>query len=162
MESKGKKCEIYLVLDNVRSVHNVGSIFRTADCLGVTEIILIGVTPAPIDRFGRARGDFAKVSLGAEKTLSWRTFVTLAEAVKFLKSIGVQIITVEQSKDAVDYKKVKPQFPVGFIFGNEVDGLSPNTLRQADIVAEIPMLGSKESLNVGVAVGIALSRILNR
>jgi len=149
-------------LHNIRSIHNVGSIFRTADCLGVSNIILVGFTPTPLDRFGRVRKDFAKVSLGAEKTISWRHFKTAPQAFSFLKKRGVQIIAVEQDALAVDYKKIKPRYPTAFIFGNEVLGIPKALLKQCDKICEIGVVGSKESLNVSVAVGIVLARILKR
>lgn len=152
---------IYIVLDNVRSVHNVGSIFRTAECLGVSHVVLSGYTPAPADRFGRWRKDFAKVSLGAEKHITWRHFQTIARALRFLREKGVYIVAVEQAPEAVDYRKVRVKRPAAFVFGNERGGLSRAVLRACDVVAEIPMRGRKESLNVSVAAGIAISRMLN-
>lgn len=159
-DKTGKK--IYVVLHNIRSVHNVGSIFRTADCLGASEIILVGYTPTPNDRFGRPRKDFSKASLGAEKTIQWRHFPKISEALKFLEDRRVYIIAVEQASDAIDYKKIKPKFPVAFVFGNEVGGVPSAVLSRSDVVAEIAMRGSKESLNVSVAAGIALARMLGR
>jgi len=162
MKSASKQKDIFLVLHNIRSIHNVGSIFRTADCLGVSEIILAGYTPTPNDRFGRLRKDFAKVSLGAETFVPWKHFPKISEVLKFLEDLRVYIIAVEQAPEALDYKKIKPKFPVAFIFGNEVGGIPEAVLSRSDIVAEIPMRGSKESLNVSVAAGIALARILGR
>lgn len=162
MKSTSKQKDIFVVLHDIRSIHNVGSIFRTADCLGVSEIILVGYTPTPNDRFGRPRKDFSKVSLGAEKTICWRHFPKIYEALKFLKERGVYVIAVEQAPDSVDYRKIKPKFPVAFVFGNEVDGISPAVLSRCDVVTEIIMRGSKESLNVSVAAGIALARMLGR
>ena len=152
----------YVVLLNIRSIHNVGSIFRTADCLGVSDILLVGYTPAPVDKFGRMRKDFGKVSLGAEKTISWKQFPKISQAFKLLRSEGVQIIAVEQAPDAKDYRKIKPHHPAAFIFGTEVSGIPKRILKQCDVVAEIPMRGEKESLNVSVAAGIALARMLGR
>jgi len=154
--------EVYAVLHNIRSVHNVASIFRTADCLGVSQILLVGYTPTPIDRFGRLRKDFSKTALGAETAVAWEHFPKVSEAIWFLKSRKVFIVAFEQTKNAKDYRKVKPTFPVAFIFGNEVKGVPSAILAKCDAVAEIPMRGSKESLNVSVAVGIAIARMLNR
>ncbi len=154
--------DTYIVLCDIRSIHNVASIFRTADCLGVTSVILAGYTPTPLDRFGRARKDFSKVALGAEKTVSWRKFSKISQALSFLKRNKIHTIAVEQAHGSLDYKKVKPYYPAAFLFGNEVDGISLAHLAKCDMVAEIPMLGGKESLNVSVAVGIAVARMLNR
>lgn len=155
------KKEIIIILDNIRSVHNVGSIFRTADTLGISKLILCGTTPTPIDRFGRNRQDIAKVALGAEKNICWENEKETIKVIKKLKKVGYQIIAIEQAKNSVDYKKVKVQNKVVFVMGEEVKGLSPTILKLADIVAEIPMKGQKESLNVSVAFGVALFRILN-
>ncbi len=152
----------YVVLYNVRSIHNVGSVFRTADCLGVSEIILVGYTPTPLDRFGRPRKDFIKVSLGAEKSFPWKHFFSAVRALQFLKSNNVSSVAVEQHATALDYRKVKPKFPAAFWFGSEVGGIPAPVLNNCDAIAEIPMHGSKESLNVSVAAGIALARMLSR
>lgn len=150
-----------IVLDNIRSVHNVGSIFRTADTAGVDMIYLCGCTPQPIDRFGRARADFAKVALSAEKTVKWKHFEKTTDALKELKENNFTIIAIEQAKNSVDYKKVKPEEKTAFVFGNEPNGISKDVLDKCDSIAEIPMRGEKESLNVSVSVGIALFRILD-
>ncbi len=152
----------FLVLLNIRSAQNVGSLFRTADAAGISKIYLVGYTPDPVDRFNRPRADVAKASLGAEKTVAWEHVKTVSPLLKKLKGQGVQLVAVEQSESSVDYKKIKPQFPVAFILGNEVEGISKNVLSKVDLVAEIPMAGKKESLNVSVAGGIALFRMLNR
>lgn len=157
-----RKRETYILLHNIRSVHNVGSIFRTAECLGIKNILLVGHTPCPTDRFGGSRKDFAKVALGAERNISWQYFPNAAAALGNLKKKKVFLVAVEQNPRAVDYKKLRIRFPAAFIFGNEVNGLPKTILEKADAVAEIPMRGKKESLNVSVAAGIALSRVLNR
>ncbi len=148
--------EIYVILDNVRSVHNVGSIFRTADAAGVSKIILCGYTPTPIDRFGRARKDFAKTALGAEKSVPWESEKDTYTAINKIKQLGFSVIGVEQAPDSIDYRKLKPTAKTAFVFGNETDGLSAEILKSCDLIAEIPMQGRKESLNVSVAAGIVL------
>ena len=87
-----------LILENIRSVHNVGAMFRTADAVGINKIVLVGITPAPIDRFGRARADLAKAALGAEKTMSWQAVATIAEALEPLRAEGFQIISLEHNR----------------------------------------------------------------
>jgi 23S rRNA (guanosine2251-2'-O)-methyltransferase len=153
--------EVIVILDNIRSTFNVGSIFRTADALGIKTLILSGTTPAPVDRFGRARADIAKVALGAEKSVAWKYEKNVLNTIKKLKKEGYQIVAVEQAKNSVDYKKVKIKNKVVFVIGEEVKGINKNILKMADVVAEIPMNGQKESLNVSVAFGVALFRILN-
>lgn len=151
-----KKC--VLILDNIRSVENVGSIFRTAEGFGVSKIILAGITPAPLDRFGRVRGDFLKVSLGAEKLISWEVGKFISLEVSKLKSLGYRIIALEQRPDSIKLTNLKTSELQNFVLvvGNEVDGVSKEALKLADDVVEIPMMGRKESLNVSVAAGVAL------
>lgn len=159
--NKSRKKEVYVLLHNIRSTHNVGSIFRTVDALGVSKIYLSGYTPSPLDRFNRPRKDIAKVSLGAEKTISWEVVATPKKLIEKLKLDGVKIIGLEQVKNSVDYKKIKIKPPFLFIVGNEVQGIEKNILSLCDSVAEIPMKGEKESLNVSVAFGVALFRIMD-
>jgi len=150
--------DIYIVLPDLRSVYNVGAIFRTADAIGVSKIFLSGTTPAPIDRFGRSRKDFAKSALGSEKSVAWEYAKNISAVLKKLKAEKFQIIAIEQAKNSIDYKKVAPKDKCVVIFGNEVCGLSKSVLKYADVIAEIPMRGKKESLNVSVSAGIVLFR----
>jgi tRNA G18 (ribose-2'-O)-methylase SpoU len=150
-----------VILDNIRSVHNVGSIFRTSDAAGINEIFLCGYTPQPVDRFNRPRKDLAKVALGAEKTIPWKYFEDVKECINELKKGGYTILAIEQAPNSVDYKNVKLPEKVAFIFGNESLGIEKEILDLCDIIVEIPMLGEKESLNVSVSAGIALFRMLN-
>ncbi len=156
--------ECRLLLDNIRSVHNVGSIFRTADTLGISHIYSIGTTPVPVDRFGRTRKDFAKVSLGAEDSVTW-THVPGEDAmdlIKKLKKEGFQIVALEQSLGSVDYKTLEVGPRTLVILGNEVDGVAADLLRVSNVIAEIPLKGKKESLNVSVAAAVFLYRLLNQ
>lgn len=149
--------EIVAVLDNIRSVHNVGSIFRTSDAAGVHTLYLCGVTPTPLDRFGKVRKDFAKVSLGAEQTLLWKAKRSTALVLRALKKEGYTIVAVEQADGSKPYFALRKKYKkVALVIGNEVTGLSRAILARADVVAEIPMHGKKESLNVSVAFGIAV------
>ena len=145
----------------------MGSIFRTADAAGVEKIILSGYTPTPLDRFLRERKDFSKVSLGAEKTVAWEHATQLVPVLKKLKKGGYKIIAVEQDKNSVslfDYtaKNKYASRRLALILGNEVKGLSKSILTQADTIVEIPMRGTKESLNVSVAAGVALFTLLGK
>ncbi len=150
-----------LILNDIRSVENVGAIFRTADAAGIDKIYLVGITPAPIDRFGRKRKDMAKSALGAEEFVAWESVKTILPLIKKLKKQGFQIIAIEQDHKSVDYKKVKTKEKNALIVGTEVTGIPKSILKHCDIIAEIPMKGKKESLNVSVSLGIALFRILN-
>jgi len=148
--------EIYLVLHNIRSLYNVGAIFRTAEGLGVKKIYLTGYTPEPYDLFGKIRKDFQKTALGAEKYLEWEKLRYIAVLLKRLKQEKIQIIALEQSKSSVNIKKFKPRGKFALILGNEVKGVPKSILKKCDKIIEIPMRGKKESLNVSVAAGIAL------
>lgn len=144
-----------ILLHNIRSAHNVGSIFRTADAAGVAKIYLTGYTPCPIDRFGRPQKDIAKTALGAEKSVPWEYAKTAQEVIKRLKKEGWSIVGVEQDVRSRDYRETLPA-KCAFVFGNEVRGLSPALRDVCDILVEIPMHGKKESLNVSVTAGIVL------
>lgn len=150
------------ILDNLRSVHNVGSIFRTANAVGIQKMYLCGTTPTPLDKKGLKRKDFTKVALGAEDTVEWEYYEDVVECVRTLKDEGYYLIALEQSSTSVDYKKVDISTikDVAFIIGNEVEGVLPPVLDISDVVAEIPMIGTKESLNVTIAFGIGVYRIL--
>ena len=161
-KTKPAEQTIELILSDIRSTYNVGAIFRTADAVGVSKIYLVGITPAPLDRFGRVRSDIAKSALGAEQTMPWESVSTIIPLITKLKKKGFQIIAIEQSDTSVDYKKIRPSSKVAVILGNEVKGIPEKILKKCDVVAEIPMRGEKESLNVSVSSGIALFRIFDR
>ena len=147
-----------LVVHNIRSVHNVGSMFRTADGAGISRIILSGYTPTPLDRFNLPRKDFAKVSLGAEHSIPWQHTKTFAGAVALLKKENYFIAAIEQdthSTPLFDFVPPKNQ-PLALVLGNEVRGVSKQSLTLCDAILEIPMKGKKESLNVSVSAGIAM------
>jgi len=148
--------ENVVILYNIRSVENVGAIFRTADAAGVNKIYLTGYTPAPLDRFGRKRKDLAKSALGAEEFVAWEQKKNLSSLILKLKKENFQIIGVEQAKNSVDYRKMKLKEKNAFIVGPEVTGIPKNILEKCDVIAEIPMKGRKESLNVSVALGVIL------
>jgi tRNA G18 (ribose-2'-O)-methylase SpoU len=156
------KKQISLLLSDIRSVHNVGSIFRTAEAAGVSNIYLCGTTPTPLDRFGRERKDLAKVALGAEKMVRWEYAESAVDVVMRLKKEGLLIISLEQSESSVGYAQVKLLRQTLLILGSEVEGVPKNLLELSDVVYEIPMLGKKESLNVSVAAGIALFKLIER
>ena len=155
-----KQKEVFILLHDIRSVHNVGSMWRTSNAAGVKKIFLSGYTPSPVDRFGMDRKDFAKVALNSQKTVAWESVENPVSLIKKLKREGFYVVAIEQAKNSVDYKKVKIKKPVLFLVGNEVEGIPQKLLNLADTVAEIPMKGDKESLNVSVAFGIALFRML--
>ena len=157
-----KKRELIVVAHNIRSAHNVGSIFRTADAAGVSKVYLTGYTPAPLDEHGRERKDLAKVALGAEQSVSWEHKKNVGSLLKNLHTEGNYIIGLEQSEKSFPLhwfskKKISQDYSgMVLIVGNEVRGMSDELIKKCDILLQIPMKGEKESLNVSVAFGIAV------
>ena len=152
-----------VILHNIRSLYNVGSIFRTADAAGVKKLYLCGITPAPVDIFGKPRQQLTKVSLGAERYVEWdvsaRSSRATLKLLENLKKQGFKIFAIEQSKKSTPYYKLQTKNlkqKTALILGNEVNGLPPSILKRADKILEIPMKGRKESLNVSVAFGIVI------
>lgn len=156
-----KNQENILILPDIRSAQNVGAIFRTAEAVGISKIYLTGYTPCPVDKFNRIRKDISKSALGAELIVPWEYKKSLSVLLTKLKKENYKIIAIEQDKNSVDYKKVRLSHKNAFIVGTEVSGLPKSILKKCDIIAEIPMKGKKESLNVSVATGVALFRILS-
>lgn len=145
--------EIILLCQNVRSLHNVGSIFRTADAYGVAKIYLCGYTGAP------PRDQISKVALGAEQWIPWENKKSTWQAVESLRLSGYEIVALEQEKSSISITKFKPKYPLVLIVGNEVGGVTKEIIRRADKIVHLPMFGQKESLNVAVACGIALASL---
>lgn len=151
----------FVIAHNIRSLYNVGSIFRTSDAFGVSELLLTGYTGTPNNP------KLAKVSLGAEKMVPWRSFATVAAALKKLKAehpnlvvYGLENNLSASLKDKVyPISKIKFQFPCALILGEEVEGIPKSLLKYCDQFVEIPMQGTKESLNVSVAFGVAAYQI---
>lgn len=143
---------LVLLLDNIRSGHNVGSAFRSADAFGVEELALCGITARPPHR------EILKTALGATQSVRWQGFETSAEAVEFYKNKGYKIVAVEQLEPSTSLSDwlVQPDEPLVLIFGNEVNGLSDELLPLLDQGLEIPQFGSKHSFNVAVTLGIVL------
>ncbi len=148
--------EIAVVLPNIRSAHNVGSIFRTADAAGAARVLLAGYTPRPVDRFGRPDKALGKTALGAEKAVPWEYARDPAKLLARLKEDGWRIVGVEQDARAKDYRALKAAGKIALVFGNEIRGLSPRLRALCDELVEIPMSGAKESLNVSVCAGVML------
>ncbi|HCX45478.1 TPA: RNA methyltransferase [Patescibacteria group bacterium] len=143
------------ILNNIRSLHNVGSIFRTADGVGVDKLYLCGFTPSPLDQFDRARPQLAKVALGAEKMVSWEKCGQTSRLITRLKKEGYSIIALEINKESVPYYKIKKiKKKTALVVGHEVKGLPKSVLNKCDKIVEIPMKGDKTSLNVSVAFGV--------
>jgi len=156
---------LVLVVDNIRSTHNVGSLLRTCDGLGIAEVYLCGITPYPLIKGADTRlphisakltKDIHKTALGAEETVVWHYCATTNEALHILKKSGYIILALEQSNTSVALDTYTLQQKSALIVGPEVTGMSADVLSLADVIVEIPMHGHKESLNVSVAAGIAL------
>ena len=160
MRQKNK--QFILILDNIRSLFNVGSLFRLADGAGVDKIYLGGITCLA----GRQAGQFelnrkvSKTALGAEKSVAWEHCWQIWRKVDELKKQGYQIVALEQTPKSINYLKFKPKFPIALIIGNEVNGVNPSLLKRVDKIIELPMSGTKESLNVATAAGIAMYKII--
>lgn len=140
----------------MRSHYNVGAMFRTADGAGVTKLFLVGVTPNPIDRFGRPVLEIHKTALGAELEIPWESTDDILGLIKKLQSEGVSVVAVEQASKSVSLTDFIVPVSVAYIMGSETEGLPEEVIEAVDAVVEIPMQGKKESLNVSVAAGIVL------
>jgi 23S rRNA (guanosine2251-2'-O)-methyltransferase len=160
---------IYLVLENIRSAHNVGAILRTAEGLGVDSVFLCGYTPYPKlhddDRLPhiaqRSHQAISKTALGAEATLRWYHVSSAKEAIDILRSKGATIVALEQTPSSVSLNDLTGDNAIALLVGNEVEGVAKGTMRLADTVAELPMYGSKESYNVAAASAMALYHLRN-
>ncbi|MBW6440776.1 RNA methyltransferase [Patescibacteria group bacterium] len=149
-----RKIDKFVVIcDSLRSLHNVGSVFRTSDGAGISKIYLCGITGMPDTQ--KHERQISKVALGAQKYIPWEYVKQSWRVVEKLKKEGYQIVSLEQTKDSIAYTKFKPKFPLALVIGNENKGVKKAVLSRSDEVIEIPMRGTKKSLNVSVAFGIA-------
>jgi len=148
-----------VLLDNIRSLYNTGSILRTADAAGVERVVLCGITPRP-DQGSRQRRAIAKTALGAEESVAWEYQADARTALVSLVADGYQPVAVEPSPQAVNLFEWTPTWPVCLVFGHERDGVSPNLAPHVETVIRIPMLGQKRSLNVATAAGVVLYELL--
>ena len=146
--------EIYLVLDNIRSLYNVGSMFRTADSCLLKKIYLCGITGTP------PRKEIDKTALSTVKFVPWEYKKDITEVLQDLKKEGVQIVAVEQCYESVDYREAEYSFPVALVLGHEIEGVSEEALKYCDMAISIPMLGMANSLNVANSAAIALHNLL--
>jgi 23S rRNA (guanosine2251-2'-O)-methyltransferase len=147
---------VSILLDNVRSLYNVGAFFRTADAAAIEKLYLCGITGRPPKRA------IAKTALGAEQTVPWEHAWDAAPLAESLRARGVEIAAIETNVHAVDLFDWTPRFPVCVIFGHEVDGIRPEVSALCDAHVRIPMLGAKHSLNVATAGGVAIYELLRK
>jgi len=153
--------DIRILLHNIRSAHNVGAMFRTAEAIGVSHVYLSGFTPCPLDRFKRPVKEIAKTALGAELAIPWDYAKDPKEIIASLQKENFTVIGLEQDHLSVDYKSYEPRAHTLFLVGSEVEGLSEELRKSCDVIIEIPMRGKKESLNVSVAFGVAMFRLFD-
>lgn len=153
---KKERKPIYVILDNVRSLHNVGAIFRTSDAVLVEKIYLCGITGCP------PRTEISKTALGAEEVVAWEYFEETVDAIKELKSKGVKIVAVELAHGSIQYDLAEYDFPVCFIFGHEVQGIDDEVMKYVDMAVYLPMLGRANSLNVATCYGIIVYDALRK
>ncbi len=147
-----EKLPVIVVLDNVRSMHNIGSIFRTSDGFAVEQIYLCGITAQPPHR------EIEKTALGATQSINWTYFETPVQAIEQLRNDGYQIIAIEQAENSQMLNEFMPDVTKKYalIFGNEVNGVSDEVMEQIDACIEIPQFGTKHSFNIVVSAGIVL------
>ncbi|OQA52748.1 MAG: tRNA (guanosine(18)-2'-O)-methyltransferase [candidate division WS2 bacterium ADurb.Bin280] len=150
------KSDVFLVLDNIRSMYNVGAIFRSAEGARVRRVYLCGITPTP------PREKIFKTSLGAVDFVDWEYRKNTVEAIEELKQSGVQIVALEQTNQSVNYKKANYKKPVAIVVGHELKGISSQVLELCDLSVEIPMFGRANSLNVSTSTTVVLYEVLDR
>lgn len=151
-----ERLPVSVLLDNVRSMYNVGAFFRTADGVGLEKLFLAGITARP------PKKEIAKTALGAEETVPWEAATDAAALIEDLRARGVEIAAIETSVRAVDLFDWQPRFPVCVVFGHEVDGVGPELIERCDTHVRIPMLGRKHSLNVASAGAVVLYELLRK
>ncbi len=146
-----------IMLEDVRSAYNVGAVFRTADAAYLERVYCTGITPPPTHR------SVAKTALGAQDSVPWRRVSRASGAVSMLKSSGHTVVALEQTNRPTAWEKIADNhFPMCLVVGNEVNGVSEDLLQMCDLALEIPQFGAKQSLNVAVAAGIAVFKLLDR
>ena len=153
---KNQTKEVHVILDNLRSSFNVGSLFRSCEAFGATQLHLCGYTPTP------ENSKTAKSALGTDSWVMWRYWESTPESIEYLKGRGVKIYAFETSQKSKELSLVKPQFPAAILLGNERYGLATHILETVDELIEIPLLGRKNSLNVSVCGAIALQNFISQ
>ncbi|MBE7443559.1 MAG: RNA methyltransferase [Flavobacteriales bacterium] len=153
-----EKNPVTIVLDNIRSLNNIGSVFRTADAFLMEQIYLCGITATPPHR------DIQKTALGATETVNWKHFNTTLEAIELLKQQGYKIAAVEQTENSTFLNEfnINKDEKWALVFGNEVSGVDQEVINCCDVVVEIPQFGSKHSLNISVSAGVVLWEMLKQ
>lgn len=155
---QSEKIPIIVVLENIRSAYNVGSVFRTADAFLVEAIYIIGYSAKPPHK------EIKKTALGAEETVHWKHFSTTAEAISMLKEDGYTVYAIEQAEGSRELQTLKPALSekIAVVLGNEVTGVEQSTIHLCDACVEIPQLGMKHSLNIATAAGVVLWELVRQ
>ena len=153
---RSEKTPVIVVLENIRSAYNVGSVFRTSDAFLLESIYLTGYTAQPPHK------EIKKTALGAEDTVEWKYFINAEEAIRHLKLMGYQVYAVEQVKNSISLENIKfsEHDKIAVVMGNEVSGVEQDTIMMCDGCIEIPQLGMKHSLNIATAAGVVLWEII--
>ena len=151
-----EKTPLIIVLDNIRSLNNIGSVFRTADCFRIEKIYLCGITATPPHR------DIHKTAIGATETVDWEHQESSLEVVKHLQDQGWKCHAIEQTENALMLNEFQPKEKIAIVMGNEVEGVEQEVIDQCDGVIEIPQFGSKHSLNISVCTGIVVWDLFNK
>ena len=150
-----KRYPVSVLCDNIRSIYNVGSIFRTSDAALIEKLYLTGYTPYP------PRAEIEKVALGSTGSVPWQYFENPIEAINILRNVGVKIVSLEITDNCRKYYEItKADFPLALILGNELTGVSGELIQASDFSIEIPQYGYKHSMNVAVAYGIAVFEMI--
>ena len=153
---QAERFPIYALLDNIRSLYNVGSMFRTSDGALIRKLFLSGYTPHP------PRKEIEKTALGSTETVPWEYYKTASDCVAAIRKEGAKLCVLEHTTKSIPYYDIrKSDFPICLVVGNEITGISPEVVAAADLAIEIPMYGMKQSLNAAVAYGIALFELVN-
>jgi 23S rRNA (guanosine2251-2'-O)-methyltransferase len=153
-----RKSPLIIVLDNIRSLNNIGSVFRTSDAFLIEKIYLCGITAQP------PHNDIRKTALGSTETVDWEYFENTLDVINYLKSEDVQICSIEQAENATMLNDFTPQSNTkyAFVFGNEVKGVSQKVVDTSDFVIEIPQYGTKHSLNISVSAGVVIWDVFSK
>ncbi len=148
--------QIHVIADNIRSLHNIGSLFRTSEAAGIEKLYLVGISGTP------PRKEISKTAIGAENNVPWEYHADMIPLLKYFKSQHVPIVVLEHTDSSKSFQKIKYSFPLCLVVGNEVDGISEEVMDYADMAVDIPMFGMKQSLNVSVAYGIMLYELIRQ
>jgi len=151
-----KRRNIFVIADNIRSLHNVGSLFRTSEAAGIEKLYLVGITGTP------PRKEISKTAIGAENNVPWEYHADIIPLLRYFKTQNIPIVVLEHTDTSKDFQKTGYIFPLCLVVGNEVDGVSEEVMDYADMAIEIPMFGMKQSLNVSVAYGVTLYELIRQ